>query len=73
MRTRLTSLRTRFKMAGVMRKTIDWFKIAWAREPVLFMSCVFGISGSLTVCYFVYKMFVSRYVLLNRLKSRSTY
>lgn len=50
MRTRLTSLRTRFKMAGVTRKTIDWFKIAWAREPVLFMSCVFGISGSLTVC-----------------------
>ncbi|XP_022784221.1 NADH dehydrogenase [ubiquinone] 1 alpha subcomplex subunit 3-like [Stylophora pistillata] len=42
---RLVFLNPRSKMAGLVRKSIDWFKIAWAREPVLFMSCVFGISG----------------------------
>ncbi|KAL9957392.1 hypothetical protein ACROYT_G039024 [Oculina patagonica] len=32
-------------MAGVFRRSVEWLRYAWAREPVVFMSCVFGFSG----------------------------
>lgn len=50
--TRLRRIQ-RSKMAGFVRKSVDWFKLAWAREPVVFMSCVFGISGNLIVIYYL--------------------
>jgi len=29
------------------RRSVDWLRYAWGREPVVFMSCVFGFSGTL--------------------------
>ncbi|KAJ7340439.1 NADH dehydrogenase [ubiquinone] 1 alpha subcomplex subunit 3 [Desmophyllum pertusum] len=36
-------------MAGIFGKSVGWLKYAWAKEPVIFMSCVFGFSGPLFV------------------------
>lgn len=41
-----------------MRRSIDWLKFAWAREPVIFMSCVFGFSGNLVSQGYFYGIFI---------------
>lgn len=42
-----------------MRRSIDWLKFAWAREPVIFMSCVFGFSGNLVSRGYFYSIFIT--------------
>ena len=45
----------RSNMAGVIRRSVDWLRTAWATQPVVFVSCVLGFSGNL-VCmdFFLY-------------------
>ena len=38
-------------------KAVAWLKYAWAREPVIFMSCVFGFSGNCSSYRFLFKSF----------------
>lgn len=42
---------------------MDWLKFAWAREPVIFMSCVFGFSGNLVSHGYFYSIFISHEAL----------
>ena len=37
-------------MVNLLRISVDWLKMAWARQPVLVISCVMGVMGKSSGC-----------------------
>ena len=33
------------KMVNVLRLSYDWMRMAWARQPILVLSCAMGVIG----------------------------